>query len=149
MTHTTTLGEAFNPETEEGSSFDLIKPGRYIAEIEDVTCGPTKNGAGEAVNLRWKITDGEYEGRIVFQQIMLKHASTEAQSIGRKTFKDVADACGIKQAFTDLEVLKFKACAILVKVEKDKSGVYADKNRVGRVMPHTAAGNGSTPKLPF
>jgi hypothetical protein len=36
---------------------------------------------------------------------------------------------------TDVEVLKFIPCTLKVGIEKDKSGVYADKNKVSRVLP--------------
>jgi uncharacterized protein DUF669 len=138
----TVLDEAFDPEKEEGSSFDLLPPGKYPAEIEDARVVVTKNGNGQMVNLRWKIVEGEYENRTVFQSILIQHTSADAQKFGRQKFKDVAVACGITDAITDLDVLKYKACTIHVGIEKDKNGEYPDKNRVTRVSKYTP-GNGS------
>jgi hypothetical protein len=154
---TTELGEAFDIDTEEGlPEMSLLPAGKYPAEIEDAQVSPTKNGNGQAVNLKWRIVDGEYENRIVFQSILITHTSEAAQRIGRGMFKDVCSSCGLTGKITDLEVLKFKKCLIKVGVEKNKDGQYADKNRVTRVDPYTAPVNGGGPagtdlndKIPF
>ena len=53
--------------------------------------------------------------------------------IGRARFKDVADACGVTDTITDLNVLRLKPCLIFVKIETDESGEYPPKNRITRV----------------
>jgi hypothetical protein len=154
---TTELGEAFDIDTEEGlPEISLLPAGKYPAEIEDAQVGPTKNGSGQAVNLKWRIVDGEYENRVVFQSILITHTSEEAQRIGRGMFKDVCFSCGLTGKITDLEVLKFKKCSIKVGIEKSRDGQYPDKNRVTRVDLYTApvngggaAGTGLNDKIPF
>ena len=94
------------------------------------------------VNLRWRIVEGEYENRVVFQSILIQHTSADAQKFGRQRFKDVAFACNIKDPITDLEVLKYKTCTIRLGIEKDKTGQYPDKNRVVGVDPYVANWNG-------
>jgi hypothetical protein len=140
--HSTVLNEAFDPEVEEGTSFDLLPPNRYAAEIDDAHVAVTKNGEGQSVNLRWRIVEGDYENRVVFQSILIQHTSADAQRIGRQKFKDVAFACNITDPITDLEVLKYKKCSIGIAVEKDKTGAYPDKNVVKAVRPYVANGNG-------
>jgi hypothetical protein len=142
----TVLEEAFDVDSEEGSpEISLLPAGKYPAEIEDAQVGPTKNGSGQAVNLKWRIVDGEYENRVVFQSILITHTSEAAQRIGRGMFKDVCFSCGLTGKITDLEVLKFKKCLIRVGVERNKDGQYADKNRVTRVDPYAAPVNGGRP----
>jgi hypothetical protein len=143
---TTELGEAFDIDTEEGlPEISLLPAGKYPAEIEDAQVGPTKNGNGQAVNLKWRIVDGEYESRVVFQSILITHTSEQAQKIGRGMFKDICFSCGLTGKMTDLETLKFKKCSIKVGVEKNKDGQYPDKNRVVRVDPYMAPVNGGKP----
>jgi hypothetical protein len=139
---TTVLEEPFNTETEEGTSYDLLPPGKYAAEIDDASVVTTKNGEGQLVKLRWRIVEGDCENRVVFQQILIQHTSADAQKFGRQRFKDVASACDIKDPITDLEVLKYKKCSIKVAVEKDKDGVYDDKNIIKGVYPFVANWNG-------
>jgi Protein of unknown function (DUF669) len=145
--HSTVLGEAFDIDSEEGSpAVSLLPPGKYAAEIEDGQVGPTKNGNGQAVNLRWRVVDGEYENRVVFQSILITHTSEQAQKIGRGMFKDICFSCGLTGKMTDLETLKFKKCLIRVGVEKNKDGQYPDKNRVTRVDPYVSPVNGGMPR---
>jgi hypothetical protein len=141
---TTELGEAFDIDTEEGlPEISLFPAGKYPAEIEDAKVGPTKNGNGQAVNLKWRIVDGEYENRVVFQSILITHTSEAAQKIGRGMFKDVCFSCGLTGKITDLEVLKFKKCSIKVGIEKSKDDQYPDKNRIVRVDPFVSPWNGN------
>ena len=49
----------FDPETEEGSHFDLIPAGSYVAEIIEAEIGQPKSGAGHMLKLTWKITEGD------------------------------------------------------------------------------------------
>jgi Protein of unknown function (DUF669) len=137
------LETPFEPEKEKGTSFDLLPSGKYKAEIVQATCGRTKNGRAQSVKLRWAITEGDFENRLLFQDIIVQHDESEgAQRIGREKFKDLCDACGITDPVTKLDVLLYRPCMISVTIEKDKNGEYPDKNKVARVLPVAASGNG-------
>jgi hypothetical protein len=130
------LDEAFDVPNEEGTPpMKLLPKGKYQAEITDASVGPTKNGRGQAVTLTWTVIEGEYEHRLLFQRILIRHESAEAQKFGRQRFKDVCVACGITDPVTDLSVLCFKPCTISVAIRQDKEGRYDDKNEVMRVAP--------------
>jgi len=142
----TTLDEAFDVESEEGTPpRDLLPAGKYRAEISTATVGPTKNGRGQAVSLTWTIVGGDHDKRLLWQQILVQHESADAQRFGRQKFKDVCSACGITKPVTDLDVLLYKACTISVIVRKDKDGQYPDKNEVSNVKPVIASWNGAKP----
>jgi hypothetical protein len=144
MTTSTVLDEEFNVESEEGTSeFELLPKGKYTAEIVKAVVGPTKNGKGQAVSLDWTITEGQYERRLVFQNILLQHESADAQKFGRQKFKDVCDACGIREPVTDLDVLTYKPCLIQVGIRTDKTGQYSDKNEVKSVKSVISGWNGN------
>ena len=131
-----TLETAFDVDNEEGTPpRELLPGGKYKAEITTATVGPTKNGRGQAVGLTWCITEGDFEKRLVFQNILIQHDSADAQRFGRQKFKDVCVACGATGQVTDLDVLLYKPCVITVVIRKDKDGQYPDKNEVARVMP--------------
>jgi hypothetical protein len=52
------LDMPFNTADEEGSpAFALIPSGTYEAEIISAMAGPTKNGLGYSVALKWSILD--------------------------------------------------------------------------------------------
>jgi Protein of unknown function (DUF669) len=145
MENSTTLDTAFDVANEEGTpARELLPKGKYTAEITSATVGATKKGNAQMVNLTWTITEGEQENRLVFQSIIVQHSdSPDAQRFGRQKFKDVCSACGITEPVTDLGVLQYKPCTISVAIEEDKSGEYAPKNKVARVMPYVAGWNGS------
>ena len=153
----TTLDEAFNTQTEEGTpDFQPLPAGNYVATIVDAKVGPLKSGKGQAVLLQWEVQGGANQGRLIFDRIIVAHESSEAMKFGRRKLKDIADACGVKDSITDLSVLLNKPCSIYVKIEQDDAGEYPPKNRVGRVKPiaaptktKTAASRPSTTKFHF
>jgi len=131
----TALPEAFDPETQEGSHFDVVPIGTYTAQVVDACVAQPKSGNGYYVGLTWQITEGEHEGRYVWQRITFLHSSTQAVTIGRRQFKDLCVATGVSEQVSDVEVFKFIPCQLKIGIEKDKQGIYADKNRVSRVLP--------------
>jgi hypothetical protein len=152
----TTLDEAFNTQTEEGTpDFQPLPAGNYVATIVDAKVGPLKSGKGQAVLLQWEVQGGANQGRLIFDRVIVAHESAEAMKFGRRKLKDIADACGVKDSITDLTVLLNKPCSIYVKIEQDDAGEYPPKNRVGRVKPIAASAktNGGKPafndKIPF
>jgi hypothetical protein len=134
----TALPETFDPTTQEGSKFDVVPVAVYKAQITDASVSQPQSGDGWGINLSWQITEGEYEGRYVFQRITFIHSSIQATTIGRRQFKDLCVATGIDEQVTDVAVFKFIPCQIRVGIEQDKQGVYPDKNRVSRILPFDA-----------
>ena len=136
----TTLSEAFDVATEEGSpAFGPLPAGSYVAVIIDAKVGPLKSGKGQAILLQWEVQGGGNQGRLIFDRVIVAHESAEAMKFGRRKLKDIADACGVKDSITDLTVLLNKPCSIYVKIEQDDAGEYPPKNRVGRVKPMAAS----------
>ena len=142
---TNILDEAFNLDEEEGTPpLTLLPAGKYKAEITSAKQGITKNEKGQAVYLTWTITEGEFENCLLFQQVLLRRESADAERIGRQKFFDVVSACGYKTGeFAELDLLLYKPCEIYVGIRKDKDGQYPDKNEVKRVSPIVASWNGS------
>jgi hypothetical protein len=135
---TTILTEAFDTPNEKGST-EPIPAGQYVASVFDASVGPLKSGKGQAVSLTFEIEGGEYSGRRIFDRVIIAHESADAMRIGRAKLKDIAVACNVTEAITDLSVLCHKPCWVTVKIESDDTGQYPDKNRIGRVKPISAA----------
>jgi Protein of unknown function (DUF669) len=155
MTTATFFDEPFDPATEEGTPpLKLLTPGKYRAVVIDGNVSDTKAKNGTMLHLTWSILGGDFDHRLVFQSIIVRHESADAQRIGRYMLKDLCDACGITEPVTDVTVFYHKPCTISVGIEKDKNGVYSDKNRVSRIMavdpttrpipPQAPAVNGKT-----
>ena len=140
---TTKLDQTFDVENEEGGGqFDVLPVGKYNADLMKVEVVTLKSGKGQAIQMNWCIYDGEYEGRWIFDQVIIQHESADAMKFGRRKFKDICVACGITSPIGDVEVLLHKRCAPDVGIEKDKTGEYSDKNRIRRVIPHASSLNG-------
>jgi hypothetical protein len=127
----------FDPETEEGSQFELIPVGSYVAEIIDAELAQPRSGDGCMLKLTWKITEGDYEGRQLWQTLCYQHSNLQTQTIARRTLKDLCTAFDINEQVKDPDVFKHKPARIRVSVESDKSGQYDDQNRIRRVKALT------------
>ena len=146
----TTLDEAFNTQTEEGTpDFQPLPAGNYVATIVDAKVGPLKSGKGQAVLLQWEVQGDANQGRLIFDRVIVAHESAEAMKFGRRKLKDIADACGVKDSITDLSVLLNKPCSIYVKIEQDDAGEYPPKNVVGRVKAIAASAKTNDGKSAF
>ena len=143
----TEFPEIFDPETQEGNS--PLPVGEYVAQIVEVSVLQPQSGDGYYLALTWKIAGGEFEGRLVWQRIIFVHSNEQAQTIGRKTLKDLCVALGVNEQVNDAEVFLFKPARIRLGIEKDKQGVYPDKNRISRILPLEAkSGEPEQPEQP-
>jgi hypothetical protein len=131
----TQFPETFDPETQEGNSWELLPVGEYVAQIVEASIQPPKSGDGCYLALTWKIVEGEFEDRQLWQRITFVHSSEQAQTIGRKTLKDLCVALDVNEQVDDAEVFLFKPARIRVGIDRDKQQVYADKNRISRILP--------------
>jgi len=131
----TQFPEAFDPETQEGNSWELLPVDEYVAQIVEASIQQPNSGDGYHLALTWKIIKGDYEGRQVWQRITYLHSSEQAQTIGRKTLKDLCIALNVNERVDDAEIFLFKPARIRVGIERDKQGVYQDKNRISRILP--------------
>ena len=132
---TTQFPETFDPTTQEGNSWEVLPVGEYVAQIVEADIQQPNSGDGHHLALTWKIIEGDYEGRQVWQRITILHSSERAQTIGRRTIKDLCVATDVAEKVADAEVFLFKPVRIRLGIEKDKQGIYPDKNKVSRILP--------------
>jgi hypothetical protein len=125
----------FDPESQEGTSFELIPPGDYVAQIIEANIRQPKSGNGHMLALTWKICEGEYEGRQVWETLCYQHSNPQTQDIARKKLKDLCVAFGITEQVSDPESFLFKPAKVRIGLQSDKYGQFDDKNFVKRVLP--------------
>jgi Protein of unknown function (DUF669) len=113
----------------------VLPVGEYVAQVVEATIQQPNSGDGYQLALTWKIIKGDNEGRQVWQRITYLHSSEQAQTIGRKTLKDLCVATDVAEQVDDAEVFLFKPVRIRLGIERDKQGVYPDKNRISRILP--------------
>jgi hypothetical protein len=141
----TQLPETFEPENQAGNVWDPLPVGEYKAQIVEASVAQPKSLDGYYIALVWKIIEGDYEGRQVWQRITYKHSSEQAQTIGRKTFKDLCVATEVNEHVENVEMFVFKLARIRVGIERDKEGIYDDKNKVTRILPLTQSAAAGPP----
>jgi hypothetical protein len=131
----TQLPETFEPESQEGNIWDLVPEGEYVAQIVEAAVEQPKSMNGYQLTLVWKILEGAFENRQVWQRVTYLHSSQQAQAIGRKRLKDLCNALAINEHVEDVAVFLFKPARIRVGIERDRDGVYDDKNKIKRISP--------------
>ena len=129
----TQFPETFDPATQEGNA--LLPVSEYVAQVIEASIQQPKSGDGYYLALTWKVIKGKYEGRQVWQRIIFAHSNEQAQTIGRKTLKDLCVALDVNEQVNDAEVFLFKPARIRLGIEKDKQGLYLDQNKVSRILP--------------
>jgi hypothetical protein len=134
------LGMDFDPDAvEAGQDFDCIPPGEYVAEIVASDVTTTKAGNGEMLKLQFKVIEGSFEGRVIFDQLCYRHENATAQLIAQQRLKAICDAVGFKGNLQDSEDLHYQPMRIKVGIRKDKTGQYSDQNDIKGVKPLSAA----------
>jgi hypothetical protein len=123
----------YNPEDTDGG-FDLLPPGKYVAQAVEGRIGPPKSGNGYALTLVWKIIEGEYENRQIWQNISFVHPKPGAQFFGQKMLNSIIAAVGCATPLSNVEPLLWTPVRIVLAIEEDKTGAYPDKNRVVKVL---------------
>lgn len=112
----------------EEVSFEPVPAGTYAAKIVNSKISPTKKKDGTKLDLTIELL-GQYKGRKVFDNMMLKHPNPKAVQIGLGKMKSIAKALGL-----DLDALQdtseFHGKPLGVKIKIESSDQYGDKNRV-------------------
>ena len=110
-----------------GSDFDVIKPGKQPAQLIEYEIKLTQTG--KMLILTWEIIEGPHEKRRIWDNCNYKNANAETERLARIHLAKIGLALGIAQ-FKSPEQALFKPLIIDVRIEKDKSGNYPDRNGV-------------------
>lgn len=114
-------------------NFSPVPAGDYTVQAVEVDL--TQSGAGNnMIKTQFEITDGEYAGRKVFENFNIEHPNHTTVEIALKGIKQWAMACGLtgNERLTlgllkGLEGVEFIG---RLAIEKDKTGMYGDRNRI-------------------
>ena len=134
------LSNAYDPNAEASTDYGLLPAGEYIAQIDQGDEKPisSQSDKGKCYVFTWRILDGEYEGRLIWQRISLKARNMnnldKVIQIANEQFASIRQATGVKAPRTTDELLGIP-CVIKVKVKEDKTGKYDAQNEVTNVKP--------------
>lgn len=128
------LHEAANtPDNNETSGFSVIPEGTYIAQIVKSEWKETKAKDGQYINFHMKIVEGEFSGRMVFENLNMVNKNPIAVDIAKRTLNSICQACGVSNV-EDTEELHGIAMEIKVKI-REGQGDWPDQNEVAAYLP--------------
>jgi len=81
-------------EVQPADDFSPIPPGEYRAEITESSIDPTKNGTGEMLKLTFRVLDGQYAGRLLWDRLNIRNQNPIAQEIALRTLSSICHAVG-------------------------------------------------------
>ena len=113
---------------EPTSSFDVIPAGEYNAICSKTEVKKTKDEKGKFISATFQIFDGEFDGRLVFQNITLSNPSDKATEIGKRELSSFCRAINVITPKDTSDLLE-KPLVIKVGIEPAKNG-YEAKNNV-------------------
>ena len=107
------------------NNYEPIPKGKYNVISDNVEVKETKSGAGKYISVTFKITHGEYEGRLLFSIFNIQNPSAQAVEIGMQELKKWLMASGLsedKMKVKDVNALFGLTCAALVDVKTTDDG---------------------------
>lgn len=110
-------------------SFVPIPAGVYLAQVVESDVRALKSGSGEAVSLTFEVLQGQYVTRKVFANLNVRHTSAEAERIAQQQLSALCHAAGVIH-LQDTTQLHMRPVQIRVKVRKDDTGLYGDRNEI-------------------
>ena len=104
-------------QVEPSAGRDPVPASKYIAAVVASEMKPTKNGAGQYLELEYQILDGEHKGRKLWSRHTLQHPSAQTVQIARGELSAVCRAVGIMTPKDSAELHNLPM-TVTVKVKK-------------------------------
>ena len=90
------IGMSFNSnDFAERTHVSVVPPGWYVMQIVDSKIVPTKTPGCARLNLQFKILQGDFAGRMVFQGYNVKNANPVAVNIAMEELAELSKAVGV------------------------------------------------------
>lgn len=115
-----------------------IPSGVYLAHVTESDVRALKNGNGTALALTFQVLQGPYANRKVWSSINVKHTNAEAERIAQSQLSALCHAVGVIN-LQDTTQLHMRPVNIRVKIRKDETGQYGDRNEVSGYEAATGA----------
>lgn len=124
-------------------NYDPIPAGEYTLKAVEAEEKQTAKGDGSYIKVKFEVTKGDYEGRLIWGNFNINNPSEKAQRIGRQQIVAWATACGKPDA-DDTDKLIEKPFRASVVVDKASNG-YGPSNSIGSFLFESTAK--ATPKV--
>lgn len=77
------------------SPFAPLPAGSYRAHVTASEVKPTKNGAGQYLQLEFTVLDGAFKGRKFWERLNIQNPNQTAQEIAQRTLSAICHATGV------------------------------------------------------
>ena len=137
------LGTNFDATSVEPTqTYEVLPPGKYLAQIVESEMRLTKDGTGKYLFLVLAVLEGPYKDRKLFDRLNLVNANPQTVEIAQRTLSAICHATGRLQV-EDSEDLHFIPLTVAVQVQPTKNG-YGASNKI-RYLPREPAVMATTP----
>lgn len=126
------LGNFDASQVDPLATYEVIPPGKYLAQIVASEMRVTKDGQGQYLWLELDILDGALAGRKLFDRLNLVNNNPQTVEIAQRTLSSICHACGRMQV-KDSDELHLIPIFVDVRVKPPK-GEYGESNQV-RYLP--------------
>ena len=109
-------------------SFNCLPVGDYNLVSDDAMLKESKSG-GEYVSIKFRVLDGPYAGRFIFQSFTTRNVNEKAVAIGLAQLKQFIICAGAKIEKTN-DVLDFVGHKVAARVKIRTSEEYGDQNTI-------------------
>ena len=130
------FGQTFDASAIEPSTgYEVLPPGKYLAQIVASEMRVTKDGHGQYLYLEVDILEGQYAGRKLFDRLNVVNANPDTVQIAQRTLSSICRAVG-KMQVSNSEQLHLIPLIADVRVRPPK-GMYGESNSI-RYLPRNA-----------
>lgn len=120
------------------AALEIIPAGWYKAAMDESEMKPTRDATGSYLACRFNLLEGQYAGRKVFTNLNLRNANAKTVEIAFAQLSAIAHAVGVMDV-QDSSQLHGRPLMIKLKVRKDDSGEYEDRNEISSYKAVDAA----------
>ena len=114
---------------------ECLPAGKYPTQCVSIELTDTKSG-GKMVKAIFEVVGGEFSNRKIFENYNVQHVKSSVVNISLGQIKNWLKACGLEPnqrlTLNLLRQLEGREFLALVKIEKDKNGVFSDQNRISK-----------------
>ena len=129
-------------QIEPSTAYEVLPPGKYLAQIVNSEMRPTRDGMGQYLYLEIDILEGQYAGRKLFDRLNLSNPNPSAAEIAQRTLSSICRAVGRLQV-NNSEQLHLVPFVADVKVRPPR-GEYGESNSI-RYLPRSQGPSSPTP----
>jgi hypothetical protein len=129
-------GGSVTAGSETPKDFEAIPAGKYPSQLVKCEKKPTAAGTGFLMDSQFRISSGDYENRIVFNNLNLDNPSDQAEEIAIEQLKNFIAAAGLKRIESKWDWTPLLNIPVIIHVKVDKGdGTYADTNSIRGYSP--------------